>query len=147
MAKKRRRLRLVSSHDPASVFDDLDALRRAQAVPAGPAFKGQRRQRITETFARIPHDRGLALGRRKLSNAAWVLLIILDRLIFEGRGRNPIKLTHRSWKATELSHDAMTDALRQLEAAGVVSVEHRPGRAPRVTHLWFPVTQDLRSEA
>jgi hypothetical protein len=41
MAKKRSRLRLVSPHDPANVFDDLDALRRAQTAPAAsaePAF-------------------------------------------------------------------------------------------------------------
>ena len=34
MAKKRSRLRLVSEHDPASVFDDLEAL-RARFVEEG----------------------------------------------------------------------------------------------------------------
>src|SRR5262245_48187448 len=78
MAKKYGRLRLVGPPDPASVFDDLDALRRAQIAPAAPAFRGQRRQRSAETFARIPHDRARELGRRNLSGAAWVLLIELD---------------------------------------------------------------------
>jgi len=63
MAKKSSRLRLVSAHDPASVFDDLGALRRDQTAPAGPAFQGQRRQRSVETFARIPHDRARELFR------------------------------------------------------------------------------------
>jgi|SRR5215831_11882019 len=140
MAKKRGRLRLVSAHDPASVFDDLDALRRAQAAPAAePAFQGQRRQRLAETFARIPHDRARELARLKLRGAAWWLLIELDRLIFEGRGKNPVKLTQKWWKVTGLSHDTKTRALQELEKAGVVSIEQRPGRAPLVTHLWFPV--------
>jgi len=139
MAKKRSRLRLVSEHDPASVVDDLDALRQAQAAPAGSAFQGQRRQRSSETFARIPHDRGFELNRRNLSGAAWALLIVLDRLIFEGHGKNPVKLTHRWLKAAGLSRFAAMRALRLLESAGVVSVERRRGRAPLVAHRWFPV--------
>ena len=139
MAKKRGRLRLVSSHDPVDVFNDLDALRQAQAAPAGPAFQGQRRQRIAETFARIPHDRGLALRRHNLTGAAWILLILLDRLIFEGRGRNPVKLTHRCLKAAGFSRYAAKRALRSLEKASVVAVTRHRGRAPLVTHRWFPV--------
>jgi hypothetical protein len=140
MPKKRSRLRLVSSHDPANVFDDLDALRRAQAAPAGPAFQGQRRQRIAETFARIPHDRARALYRHIGGGPAWMLLIELDRLIFEGRGKNPVKLTYRCRRAAGLTRYTTMRALRQLEAAGVISVERRAGQAPLVTHLWFSAT-------
>jgi len=138
MAKKRGRLGLVSTQDPASVFDDLEALRRAQTAPAGPAFQRQHRQRIDETFARIPHDRAHRLYR--LSGSAWALLIELDRLVFEGRGKNPVRLTHRCLRAAQLSRFAAKRALRALEKAGVISVEHRRGRAPLVTHLWFPAT-------
>jgi hypothetical protein len=140
MAKKRGRLRLVSTQeDPADVFNDLDALRRAQPAPARPAFQGQRRQRMAETFARIPHNRGRVLGHQHLTGTAWWLLIELDRLIFEGRGKNPVRLTHRRLKAAGLSRFAAMRALRPLEAAGIVSVERRRGRAPLVTSLWFPV--------
>jgi hypothetical protein len=141
MAKKRGRLRLVSEHDPANIFDDLGALRKAQAAQTAPAelaFWGRRRQRIDETFARIPHDRARRLYR--LSGSAWALLIELDRLVFEGRGKNPVRLTHRYLKAAQLSRFAAKRALRALEKAGVISVEHRRGRAPLVTHLWFPAT-------
>lgn len=72
-----------------------------------------------------------------------MLLIELDRLILEGRGRNPVKLTSQCLKAMGLSHDAKTRALHQLAAAGIISVEQRPGQAPLVTHHWFPRT-DLR---
>ena len=50
---RRPKLRLVGSTNPTDVFDDLTALRQEQRTP-GP----RRRQRLTETFARIPHDTG-----------------------------------------------------------------------------------------
>src|SRR5262249_47090282 len=140
MAKKCGQLGLVSSQDPGSGVDDFEALRRAQAAPAGSTFQGRHRQRIAETFARIPHDRGFALGRRNLSGAAWALLIVLDRLILEGRGRNPVKLTYRYRKAAGLSRYMTKRGLQQLEAASVISIERQPGQAPLVTHLWFPVS-------
>ena len=135
MPKKRNRLRLVRSDDPAGVFDDLDALRGAQAAPAAPAFQGQRRQRSAETFARIPHDRARRLYR--LSGAAWALLIELDRLIFEGRGRNPVRLTTKSLKDSGLTEKRKRHGLEELEDAGVIAVERKRGRSPLITHLWF----------
>jgi hypothetical protein len=131
--KRKGKLRLVSNNEPESVFNDLEALRQLAPVSI-------RRARSTETFARIPHDRGRELGRRKLSGAAWALLVELDRLIFEGRGQNPVKLTHRSQKAVGLCRPTTRRALQQLEEAGVVSIERRPGRAPLVRHQWFPVS-------
>jgi hypothetical protein len=115
------------------VFDDLAALRQLTPVPT-------RRARSTETFARIPHDRGDQLGRLKLSGAAWTLLIVLDRLIFEGRGRNPVTLPRRVRQAAGLSRHMTKRGLRDLEAAGVVVVDRRPGHASRVLHRWFPAS-------
>ena len=138
MAKKYSRLRLVDSPDPASVFDDLDALRRIQTAPATPAFQGQRRQRSVETFARIPHDRARRLYH--LSGSAWALLIELDRLILEARGRNPVRLTTKTLKASGLSEKIKRSGVDELEAAGVLTVERQRGRSPLVTHLWFPTS-------
>src|SRR5262245_66482909 len=56
--RKRTKLRLVG-HDPTDVFDDLDKLRADLAAPL-------RRERIAETFARIPHDRAIELYRQKI---------------------------------------------------------------------------------
>jgi hypothetical protein len=134
--KRKGRLRLVTNNgEPASVFDDLDSLRR-QALPP----VATRRERSTVTFARIPHDAGCELARRKLSGQAWAVLIVLDRLIFMGRGRNPIKLTRRSLEAAGLSRFAAKRALQRLEAVGVISVEQRPGQAPLVRHKWYPAS-------
>ena len=128
-------MRLASSHNPASIFDDLDALRQAQGTSTKPAFRGPRRPRISETFARIPHDRARRLYR--LSGAAWALLIELDRLIFEGRGCNPVRLTTKSLKDSGLSEKRKRHGLEELEDAGVIAVERKQGRSPLITHLWF----------
>ena len=130
---RRPKLRLVGSPDPTDVFDDLTTLRQEQQTPGS-----RRRPRLTETFARIPHDRALALYRH-IGGSAWVLLIELDRLILKGRGRNPVKLSSARMNAAGLNRHSRLRALRQLEAAGVVRVERRGrGQSPWVTHRWFP---------
>jgi hypothetical protein len=130
----RRKFRLIKSSD--SVFDDLDALRLEQGAALLPTKRG----RSTETFARIPHDRALALARHKLGNAAWLVLIELDRKIFEERGRNPVRLSNHRLKLAGLTRPVKTRALRQLEAAGVITILDTGGggRSPLVLHNWFP---------
>ena len=132
------RLRLVADSDKdeaadSSPFDDLEELRRHELPPVA-----TRRARSPETFARIPHGHAYKLAPAGLTGSAWMVLIVLDHLILKGRGKNPARLTHRSLRAAGLSRFAAKRALRQLERAGVVVVEQRPGRAPLVRHLWFP---------
>ena len=130
---RRPKLRLIGSPDPTDVFEDLTTLRLEQQTPGS-----QRRPRLTETFARIPHDRALTLYRH-IGGSAWVLLIELDRLILKGRGSNPVKLSSARMNAAGLNRHSRLRALRQLEAAGVVRVERRGrGQSPWVTHRWFP---------
>jgi hypothetical protein len=131
---RRARLRLVGASDPTNVFDDLPGLRQEQAAPGGL----QRRRRLTETFARIPHDRALKLYRQ-IGGSEWVLLFELDRLILKGRGRNPVKLPGPRLKAAGFTRHSRQWALQKLETAGVIRVERRgKGQSPWVTHLWFP---------
>lgn len=128
---RRPKLRLVGTDDPTDVFDDLAALRQEQQGP-GP----QRRARLTETFARIPHDKGLAL---KISGPAWVLLIEIDRLILKAGGRNPVSLSSKRLRAIGLNTGNRERALRRLEAAGVILVKRRgQGHSPWVFHTWYP---------
>jgi hypothetical protein len=135
---KRLKLRLVGSRDSTSVFDDLEKLRKESKSDSPPAFQGRSRTKLTETFARIPHARARELV--PLSGVACALLIELDRLIFEGRGRNPVKLHERSCKAIGLSRFARTRALKQLESAGIITVERGRGSPPLVTHHWFSLS-------
>src|SRR4051794_7522558 len=126
---RRPKLRLVGTADPTDVFDDLAVLRQEQQAPGS-----RRRPRLMETFARIPHDRALAL-HRQIGGTVWVLLFELDRLILKARGRNPVKLSSVRMDAAGLDRNSRRRALRRLEAAGVLQVEWRgKGRSPWVTH-------------
>jgi hypothetical protein len=130
--RKRPRLHLVGQ-DPADVFEDLDRLRSDMATPP------QRRPRAAETFARIPHDKALTLYKHKLSGAAWVVLIEIDRLILKAGGQNPVKLS--SWRLREigLSGGRRDRAVRELEAAGVIVVRRcGRGHSPWAFHSWYP---------
>ena len=127
--KKRPKLHLVGQ-DPADIFQDLDGLQDDLASSR------QRRQRSTETFARIPHDKGLAL---KISATAWRVLIELDRLILKAGGQNPIPLSSKRLRAQGLNAYSRALALRRLEAAGVIVIKRRGrGRSPWVFHTWYP---------
>jgi len=137
MVKKPDQLRLVDSQDSVSVFDDLDALRQAQAAPAPSrlASRKHRRPKITTKFVAINHALGRRLWEQRVSATAWFLLVELDRLIHEPQGRNPLSLTTMGLASTGLTTRQVDHALRQLEGAGAVAVERHRGRAPVVEAL------------
>jgi hypothetical protein len=129
MRRKRPQLYLVRQ-DPTDIFNDMQELRQTLAVPS------IRRPRLTETFARIPHDKALALH---ISGAAWRVLIELDRIILKHRGQNPVKFVSTRLRAVGLTGGTRRRALQQLVVAGVILVEQRGrGMHPWVTHLWYP---------
>jgi hypothetical protein len=131
---RRPRLRLVSRCDPSEVFSDLEKLRREQGAPQ--ELQQRRRPLATETFARIPHDKGLAL---KIPGTAWRVLIELDRLIFKAGGRNPIPFSSKRLRAAGLNHGKRAQALCRLEKAGVILIKRRGrGHSPWVFHTWYP---------
>jgi hypothetical protein len=133
---KKSRLRLASTNDSAGVFNDLDKLRAEQRSPTP-----QKRARSTETFARIPHDKALELYPHGLPNAAWTVLIELDRIILKRCGQNPIKFVSGRLRKIGLTHHTRRRALQQLAAADVIKIEQRgPGLAPLVTHSWYPLS-------
>jgi hypothetical protein len=149
--KKRPRLRLVGNdRDGTAVFDDMEKLRAdletaaaaTTTTPEGSVGQTltQRRHRETETFARVPHDRGLELYRRhRISGPAWAVLIELDRMVLTQRGKNPVCFWSPRLRAAGLVRGVRTRALRQLAAAGVVEVEWGTrGLSPLVRHLWYP---------
>jgi hypothetical protein len=78
--------------------------------------------------------------RHGISGTAWGLLIELDRLIFESKGKkNPIQLTNRYLEDLGISRWQKHRALRQLERAGVVRVISKGTHQNTIVqHLWFP---------
>jgi hypothetical protein len=125
--------------DPTSVFDDLNALRQDGEQLKKQMKASNKRARSEETFARIPHDRGLRLYK-KIDAAAWVILIELDRLILTSKGQNPIPLTNQRLYDIGMSRNAKFKALRQLEQAGVIKVVRQERGTVLVTHLWFEIS-------
>ena len=123
------------------VFDDLEVLRAttSQLTPRAPSSSPRRRQRSTESFARIPYAKGLALHQHDIGSAGWTILLELDRLILEARGRNPVSLTNHHLRQYGVDRAGKWRALRKLEAAGVIAIERRGREAPLITHLWFSV--------
>jgi hypothetical protein len=100
----------------------------------------QKRAHSAETFARIPHDKALELGRHRISGAAWLVLIELDRIILKRRGQNPVRLNSSRLKEVGIHDRTRQRALRQLAAAGVIKIKYRDrGLAPLVAHLWYPL--------
>jgi hypothetical protein len=127
--RRRSKLYLVGQ-DPTDIFEDLDQLRADQATPA------QQRKRATETFARIPHDKALALN---ISGHAWRVLIELDRMILKSRGRNPLPFWSPRLRAVGLNKQVRARALWHLERVGVIIIKRRGhGRSPWVFHTWYP---------
>ena len=133
MKKRKRRLYLVGQ-DPADIFDDLDKLKSDLTTPR------QRRARATETFARIPHDRALALHKHRLSSCG---------VGGADRTRSADPQAARPKPGAVCQHQAARDRASSIAsglehcaswtAAGVVRIAHRgPGLAPLVTHSLVP---------
>jgi hypothetical protein len=80
-----------------------------------------------------------ALACHHIGGPAWVILIELDRLIFKGHGRNPVRLTNYRLKPVGIVGRVKARALHQLEAAGAIRVMSRggDGHSPLILHRWF----------
>jgi hypothetical protein len=148
--KRTPKLRVVGKGEDGdgttSIFDDIDELRAtfastdaASSNTTSDGSRPLRRPRSEETFARIPHDRALELYRRRIGEPAWAALIELDRLILTQRGKNPVRFWSPRLRAAGLTSGIRGRALRHLEAAGVIEIEHMgDGLSPLVRHLWYP---------
>src|SRR5262245_2410164 len=108
--RRRAKLHLVGQ-DTADVFNDLDQRRAPMAVL-------QRRAKTAETFARIPHNKGLALYRSRIGRGAWAILIELDRLILKAGGRNPVRLWAASYGMRCDQADPRTGTTRAESGGG-----------------------------
>jgi hypothetical protein len=106
----------------------------------GPASR--RRERFKDTWARIPHHRGLEFAKRT-GNPALAVLLALEHEIHKAKS-NKVKLTNGLLDRYGISPQSKTRGLRQLVAGGVVTVEQKGFAAPIVTHLWYTAKGRLR---
>ncbi len=93
--------------------------------------------KLTETWAQIPHERGLKLAKQTKCPVLAVLLA-LEAAVYKARS-NRVKLTNDLFEQYGIRHQSKTRGLRQIAATGAISRE-RGGRkkaSPTVTHHWY----------
>ena len=103
-------------------------------------LKPRRAPRIVKpgvSYFPLPHAFARDLYRWKIGEAGWMMLVEIDRAVFNSR-RNPVKLTNERLRSL-LGRSTKLRALRRLEAAGVIEVAFRGKEAPLVTCLWRPL--------
>jgi hypothetical protein len=112
-----------------------------------PGTRGRRKatkmsRRRPETWAKIPHRQGFELAKRA-GNPMLAVLLALEVAIYAAHS-NRIKLTNGLLRRYRITPQSKTRGLRQLVAAGVVSVEQSGFVAPFVTHHWYTKKGVLR---
>lgn len=104
--------------------------KKPKPQPARPA-----RAPRTGRFIQLPYERTLAAAGQ-IKAAPLAVLIELTWRRFKSH-QNPVTLANKALRAVGISHEAKNRALRQLEAAGLITITWRGrGRSPLVTLLW-----------
>ena len=118
-------------------------------IANAPASKRRRRRgstaekEIIKTWARIPHDKGLRLAKQ-IGNPVLAVLLVLEHVV-HGAHSNRVKLTNGLLERYGITPQSKTRGLRQLAAAGVISIrKYGKGEAPVVTHYWYTQRGEFR---
>jgi hypothetical protein len=118
----------------------------ANAPPPPPRARTAK-EKVADTWAKIPHGLGLKLARDS-GNSALAVLLALEHSIYEGHNNgihtNRVKLTNNLLKQYGITRHLKRRGLRHLAAAGVITVKQRGKEAPIVTHHWYTRTGELK---
>jgi hypothetical protein len=99
----------------------------------------RRRPRAETTFVRLPYQQITQLYGR-LSAAAFHVMVELDHQHFKNRGKNPLKLTNQTdLAAAGMRRNTKVKALRELQDAGLITLQKEGKGAFVVTMSWHPV--------
>jgi hypothetical protein len=110
-------------------------------TPATPARR--KVAKITKTWAPIPHHRGLELAKHA-GDPVLAVLLALEIAIHDARS-NRVKLTNDLLDPYGITRQSKARGLRQIAAAGIISVEWDGQEAPTVTHHWYNEAGKLKS--
>lgn len=99
--------------------------------------------KVTKTWAPIPHHRGLELAKHA-GIPALAVLLALEIAIHEAHS-NRVKLTNDLLDRYGITRQSKARGLRQIAAAGTISVEWDGQEAPTVTHHWYTEDGKLKS--
>jgi hypothetical protein len=100
--------------------------------------------KITETWAKIPHHRGLKLTK-KTGDSMLAVLLALEVAVHDAHS-NQVEFTNGLLKQYRIPRQAKIRGLRKLANAGVITVEWRGLMAPLVTHHWYTTEGKLKAE-
>jgi hypothetical protein len=95
-----------------------------------PASRPTRRRR-KDTFVQVPLMRAASMAKATKTTKAMVWLVVLYEW-WANKGR-PFTLSNKKLAGYGVTHDTKRRALRELEAAGLITVEQNGKRAPVVT--------------
>ena len=99
----------------------------------------RRRPRAETTFVRLPYQQITQLYGR-LSAAAFHVMVELDHQHFKNGGKNPLKLTNQTHLAAAgMRRNTKVKALRELQDAGLITLQKQGKGAFVVTISWHPV--------
>jgi hypothetical protein len=114
-------------------FDNPEDL-RCEPSPETIRRRQQREKKQKLIFARIPY----VLGMKAAADCPSPLLATLLALWYLRftRHKNPVELPNTYLKEWGITRRGKYKALKTLEDAGLVQVEYRENKSPRVTLLW-----------
>jgi hypothetical protein len=108
-----------------------------------PRQRRRAKRSTTNTWAKIPHDRGLTLAKRS-GNSVLAVLLALEIAIHNARS-NRVKVTNGLLEQYGITPQSKMRGLRRLAAADVIAIEpHGQREAPVVRHRWYTRRGELR---
>jgi hypothetical protein len=117
----------------------LDAKAIAELTPfqKTSAAKPKQRSRAKVEFVLLPYEQTLAAAGKVKSSAALAVVVELAHRVFKTH-ESEVGLNNSVLSSVGISHKAKLCALRELEAAGMVTVDWRKRKSPLVTISWAP---------
>ena len=113
--------------------DEIGAAQAAR-VATEASRKLKRRARRVE-FVMLPYAQTMRAAGKVKSSAALAVVVELAYQLFKTH-KPEVALSNSMLRSVGVSHWAKIRALRQLEAAGMVSVDWKARKTPLVTVLW-----------
>jgi hypothetical protein len=134
-------MKMKNGNDPFDLSKmALNAETIAELMPfqkAAAAKPPKRRSRVE--FVMLPYDQTIAAAGA-MKNAALAVMVELANQMFK-KHTAKVALGNSALRSVGISHKAKLRALHQLEAAGMVVVDWRRRKSPRVTILWDTKTR------
>jgi hypothetical protein len=112
--------------------EEIFAAQAARTATEGSRKLKRRSQRVE--FVMLPYAQTMCAAG-KVKSAALAVMVELAYQVFKTH-KSEVVLSNAMLRSVGISHKAKLRALRQLEAAGVVVVDWKARKSPRVSVSW-----------